>query len=496
MKNRFVAILTLLAFCGGWLGCLPGTASAAANFDAARVDRYVQAQMKKNNIPGLAVAIVHGDQTVYAKGFGKDGDGSPVTPRTPFAIASLSKSVTALAVMQLVEVGKLDLDAPVTEYIPSFKTGDPRAAQITVRMLLNQTSGLADSVFPEMTFREQPKSLEESVARFGRVKLASAPGRQFHYHNPNYQILARLAEVASGEKFPDYLSKHIFRPLHMDRTTDVADTKLLPKTFDPFADGHILVYGKPIAMKEPDWFVEGAAGNVSTAEDMARWLSLQLDGGEYDGVRLLSADGIRTMHTVPAGLDSTYGMGWTIEGDKIEHNGLLWTYYADQTLLPESGYGIVVLFNTGLNMLVPYSSFMQGIIDILDGKQPKGTFFADRTNETIVGVLTLLTAGSGIFRLARMKRWEVRTRKRAKWLTWTLLISNLIPLLLLIFLPRIVAFIAAGRQLSRERLFLTLPSVSILLMLAAGFGAAVAIGRAICLYRSPARIRTGRGKFF
>ena len=101
--------------------------------------------MDAQRIPGLALGIVEGDRIVHMRGFGKaDESGRAVSPQTPFVIGSLSKSVTALAIMQLVEAGKVDLDAPVQRYIPWFRVADERAsAQITVRHLLNQTSGLS-----------------------------------------------------------------------------------------------------------------------------------------------------------------------------------------------------------------------------------------------------------------------------------------------------------------------------------------------------------------
>ena len=111
------------------------TSPANAGPDFTAIDAYVQAQMNESRIPGLALAIVHGDQIVYLKGYGSaDPSGRPVTPQTPFMLASLAKPMTTLAVMQLVEAGKLDLDAPVQRYLPWFRVADENAsAQITVR---------------------------------------------------------------------------------------------------------------------------------------------------------------------------------------------------------------------------------------------------------------------------------------------------------------------------------------------------------------------------
>lgn len=462
----------------------PVLAETEMNIEPAVIDRFIQSEMEKTGIPGLAVAIVRKDWSVYIKGFGQTGDGLPVTTETPFAIASLSKSITALAVMQLAEAGKISLDASVTKYIPSFRTADPRGADITVRQLLQQTSGLTDRALPEMALSRQPDTLEEAIARFQAVKLASDPGRAYHYHNPNYQILARLVEAVSGELFGDYLQKHIFQPLQMKNTFDVANTNQFYEQDGHFPNGHIFVYGKPVAVKEPAWFIEGAAGNVSTIEDMASWLKLNLNGGMAQGVRLLSAEGIRTMHS-PAGPDKSYAMGWrwNERGRQIEHNGILWTYYADQVLLPESGYGIAVLFNSGLNALTDYSVFTRGLTDILNGKEPEGSFLSKKAMEIMIGLLTAVTLFFGIRSLVRLQSWENKTRRRPKWVTALLLVPALIPSILFACLPQILTFVGGGRVLGWERIFLMMPSMFIGLMLYALVCLIIVLGRMIRLIR-------------
>ncbi|UHA73253.1 serine hydrolase domain-containing protein [Paenibacillus sp. 481] len=476
--------ITIITLISGWLGLPSKYAYAEPSIETAKIDRFIQSQMDHNQIPGLAVAVVHRDRTIYAKGFGITGEGLPVTTKTPFAIASLSKSITALAVMQLVEAGKINLDAPIATYIPSFKLADPRGGNITVRQLLNHTSGLKDTHFPEMTFDTQPSTLEQSITRMQDVKLASHPGQQFHYHNPNYLILARLVEVVGQERFPDYLQKHIFQPLQMKHTFDIANTEQFVEGDKPFSKGHILVYGKPVVTKEPEWFVDGSAGTVSTVEDMAHWLKMQLNGGKHNGVQLFSSEGVKSMHS-PAGVDIPYGMGWSIAGEKekIFHNGLLWTYYAEQVLLPKSGYGIVVLYNSGFNPLVNYSSFTQGISDILSGQEPEQPALHVQIVEIIIALITVVTVGIGIRRLLRLNQWEQTYHKRAKWVTWFFHLVTLIPLLLLMFFPQVLTFIAAGRVLSWERIILAMPSIFIWLVLAAVFSVVVVICRCARMYK-------------
>jgi CubicO group peptidase (beta-lactamase class C family) len=114
--------------------------------DAAAIDAYIENHMAENQIPGLALSIVHNDESVYTQGYGVAGpDGTPVTPQTPFIIGSISKSFTALAIMKLVEAGEIELDAPVQTYIPWFTLADPEGAKlITVRHLLTHSSGLSE----------------------------------------------------------------------------------------------------------------------------------------------------------------------------------------------------------------------------------------------------------------------------------------------------------------------------------------------------------------
>ena len=147
--------------------------------DLDAVDRYVERQMAANRVPGLALAITRGDQVVYLKGYGTAENGEPVTPRTQFYTASLSKGFTALAVMQLVEEGKVKLDEPVRTYLPGFATADRRlSGTITVRELLNQTSGLADSGFPAYTLPQPDRIKSGQMIRVdgnaGTVMLLDA----------------------------------------------------------------------------------------------------------------------------------------------------------------------------------------------------------------------------------------------------------------------------------------------------------------------------------
>ncbi|HEY9597204.1 MAG TPA: serine hydrolase domain-containing protein, partial [Cyanophyceae cyanobacterium] len=173
------------------------------------IDRLINEQMTAQHIPGLALAVTQGEKILYAKGYGVASSNQPVTVQTQFFIASVSKSFTATSIMQLVEAGKINLDAPVQTYLPEFTLTDSNtAAQITIRHLLNQVSGLSDWGFPESQL-PQPETLKARVTSLNIAHPVAVPGTEFHYFNPNYAILARVVEVVSQQPFSEYLRLHL-----------------------------------------------------------------------------------------------------------------------------------------------------------------------------------------------------------------------------------------------------------------------------------------------
>ncbi|MCB0112029.1 MAG: beta-lactamase family protein, partial [Caldilineaceae bacterium] len=186
--KRTIAPLSILLLICVLFAALPVHAASdqrapLRQIDQERIDAYIQARMEAANIPGLALGVVYGDQVVYLKGYGVAGpDGRAVTPQTPFVPGSTSKSFTALAVMQLVEAGKIDLDTPVTKYLPWFRTRDAAAStQITVRNLLYQTSGLPTYAGRQgFTDNDQRSlALENGVRALASVQLSQPAGQGY-----------------------------------------------------------------------------------------------------------------------------------------------------------------------------------------------------------------------------------------------------------------------------------------------------------------------------
>ncbi|OME94679.1 serine hydrolase domain-containing protein [Paenibacillus lautus] len=415
------------------------------------IDEYMIRSMKANHIGGASVAISHNDEVFYTKGYGTFADGQSITGDTPFPIASLSKSITALAVLQLVDKGRIDLDEAYVSYFPELSPRDSRVRDITVRHLLNQTSGLNDRTNPDMTRTPQFHSLIEANPLLNEVELAHEPGTTYSYHNPNYMLLANLVESISGERFSDYLDRHIFKPLGMNHTFSVSTTQQINGN-EAIPPGHYSILGRSLSRSEPLWFIDGPAGIVSTAEDMSKWMIAQYSGN------LLPPALMNQFHS--AGDIAPYGMGWLADQDEsggrtISHSGIFWTYKSEETIYLDEQMGISVMFNSGLNAFVNYSAFIDGIADIMRGEQPEISFFNDRNMETIMIVLILATLIWGAYGYVRIRRRKKRLRTIRLIL---IMVGKLIPILILLSLSPLVTFIGGGRVLPWFGLWTTLSS--------------------------------------
>jgi CubicO group peptidase (beta-lactamase class C family) len=351
--KRFFAFLTSLVVVVLLPMILPVNSAPTTHFpvqqvNTDRIDAYIRSRMQIARIPGLALGIVQNDQMVYLKGYGIAGsDGRAVTPQTPFILGSTSKSFTALAIMQLVEAGKIDLDALVTTYLPWFHTSDPAAsAQITVRNLLNHASGLPTSEGRQDLWDNDQSSmaLENGVRALSSVQLSRPAGEGYEYANENYDILGLIVETVSGISYEDYVRSAIFAPLQMHHSAAALSD---PEAID-LATGYRYWFFWPVAFDAPYPRRSTPSGMlISSAEDMAHYLIAHLNEGRYGDNHLLSPQGVAMLHT--AGSVSSYGMGWVIQSQlgstRIWHNGDLSNFHSNMLLLPDQHIGIVTLIN-------------------------------------------------------------------------------------------------------------------------------------------------------
>src|SRR5215472_12827088 len=177
----------------------PVSASRPITLDWAAVDAYIEARREAARIPGVALAVVQGDRIIYLRGYGAADDrGRPVTPQTPFVLGSVTKAFTALAVMQLVEAGEIELDQPVRRYLPWFRVADEKASgEITVRQLLNQTSGLPMYAGRRLLADTDASdgAMERHVRALADIPLAHPPGSRFEYSNANYTTAGLIVQT-------------------------------------------------------------------------------------------------------------------------------------------------------------------------------------------------------------------------------------------------------------------------------------------------------------
>jgi CubicO group peptidase (beta-lactamase class C family) len=448
-----------------------------------QIDSYLSRKIANGNIPGLAIAIVHYDTVLMAKGYGVDANQKALTTTSPFAIASLSKAFTATAVLQLAEAGKIVIDSPVINYIPSFLSSDPVGKKVTVRQLLHQIGGMADTGYPEFSLKTQPGDLNDVVKNLQSVKLVSAPGKAFHYHNPNYQVLAKIVENVSHEQFSAYLQKHILAPLHMGQTYNAENVRQFFNSKNRLPRGHIYVLGKPVATEEPDWFVSGPGGVVSTAGDMAKWLSSQLTTNRGTSA-ILGNKYMAMMQSPPAGTAFNYGMGWHVNAPAhvLYHSGIFWTYSSQQIILTDKGYGIVLLFNSGANPIVDYYSVLQGVEDILIGEKAEASNFPPWLYTAGIVCLLVVIFLLGIRRMLRVKRWYLNYEKRPDWKTWLYLFLRIAPVIMLLLTPYTVT-ILSGRVLPFGKIALMFMDVILVIGLLAFVNALIVVLRLIYLTR-------------
>jgi CubicO group peptidase (beta-lactamase class C family) len=308
--------------------------SKEIDFDA--LDSVIEAQMAKHSLPGVAVAVIEKDQVVYLKGYGVDGNGDPITPQTQMLIGSQSKSFTALAIAQLVEQGKLDLDATVQTYIPWFRVADETASsQITINHLLHHTSGLSDSGFGVLV--PNGATLEQAVRSLAKARLTAPVGVKHQYFNMGYSVLSYLVEIASGKTYAEYVRENILLPLGMN--SSIADTT----AYSDIPRGFTRVFSFPMPMSEDiPSYGAGEGFIISTVEDMAKYAAVFLN--EDSG--LVSTEMMNRILTPGSG---SYGMGWYIfdSGNKIIHGGANQTFRTEVNIYPNRERAFVLLSNEG-----------------------------------------------------------------------------------------------------------------------------------------------------
>jgi CubicO group peptidase (beta-lactamase class C family) len=393
------------------------------------IDAYIEKEMRRMNIPGVSLALIDGGEVVHQRGFGRARPGGEApSPQTPFFIGSLTKSFTAVAVMQMVEAGKVELDAPVQRYLPWFRVADPQAsAQITVRHLLNQTSGLPTWT-GELILADSdaaPSAAERQARDLATLALEHPVGSAWEYSNSNYQVLGLIIKAASGDSYAAYVQKHIFDPLDMRHSY----TAKAAAQQDGLATGHQYWFGVPVANPNVPLPHGALAGGllISSVEDIARYLITLLNGGRYDDVQILSPGGIAELErgvgeVKTYGLSlGHYGMGWWV--DKMGpmkvawHSGTLPDFFGYMALIPEQKKGVVLLCNADHHWMSPVlTTFGAGVTALFAGERPQSVPFVGIIPWMLRGqpLIPILQITDVVATLGLLRRWRIDPERRPK----------------------------------------------------------------------------------
>lgn len=343
------------------------------------VESFVTDWLATDSIPGAALAVVEGDRLRYADGFGaRDLTANvPATADTLFPVGSCTKTVTALAIAQLVERGDLEFDDPVTSHVDHFSNAP--GAPITIAELLSHTSGMPTDGNSTALVTPVPFSGERDLRRYvaDSVDRRLADEERFMYYNTGYIVLGRVVEAVSGERLADYVAEHIHEPLGMDRSAFDRDRihgdDDAAKTYAMREDGPEEI---PFTHDE---LIHPPGGMASSARELSRYLRAMMHGGAFDGNRVLREGLVSELQTPRAtrarllgGGERGYGYGWQtlplLDDELVWHSGSVGVSTAFVGYLREADRGVALLCNTAPPSHPKYAG--PAILAVLDGKEP------------------------------------------------------------------------------------------------------------------------------
>lgn len=373
-------LLSLLFF-----GISLSLAAQQKSIDYTKLDAYIKKSMEEHQLPGLAIAVVKGQEVVFQKGYGvkKEGETSPVTTNSMFAIASISKAFTASALAVLEAEKKLDFNAKVKNYIPFWRLHDSCVSnQFTVTDLLCHRSGLK-TFDGDLLWYGTNYSRDEIIRRIQHLPLTYEPRVQFGYQNIMYITAGELIPAVSKQSWDSYLKQNILKPVGMLRTnTSIKDYSETQDIAFPHVKGQN-PKGKLNPLLNYDNSGATAAMN-SNVVDMSKWLRLWLNEGVYNGDTIIPYKHINRalqVHTplpvsqrdVAMGTNfKGYGLGWFLMDYKslrvAHHGGGLPGYISKICIVPEEDLGFIILTNGESNLP---SALMYKILDMYLGAEDK-----------------------------------------------------------------------------------------------------------------------------
>lgn len=384
-RTRFVRSVSVPMVLLGVLPMIPAVPQSLAETEHAAfgraatpadsIERFLRRVVAEiPNIPGMSVAVVRGGEPVFVGAAGyRDVEAKlPATAETPYYIASSTKSFTGMAAAMLADQGRLDLDAPITRYIPELRLPAPLAADsVTMRKLLTHTIQFVNRPVVWRT----AYSGEHSPAVLIELLAHSEPRDPgFQYDNLGYVIASLVLQRVTGEPWQRSLDRLLFDPLGMGHTSAYMSEA---QAWEPAAPYQ---WGERISQLKTDETMHAAGGMVTSASDLARWLEAQLTQGRLDGRQVIPAPAVREAHRMQATLSARfgpyprfgYGFGWywsTWEGDTLLHHfGGYAGARAHVSFMPQHGIGVAVLLNSSSANAAAADLVANYAYDVLLGK--------------------------------------------------------------------------------------------------------------------------------
>lgn len=331
-----------------------------------QVEQEVEKLMKQGDIPGLSLVIIKGDRQVTKNyGYSDLEKQVPVNSNTLFEIGSCSKAFTAIAITEMELQGRINLDDKVSDYLPWFRVNfEETVADISLRQLLHHTSGIPWETIAKIPPTNAPDALEQTIRQLIGQELDEPPGKEYKYATINYDVLALIIQVVTGQPFEEYVQTNIIDRLQLNSTTigEPKDSTLLSK-------GYKLGFFAAREYDAPVYKGNNAAGYViSNAEDMTRWVKFQMgmvDSELYEAAKIThQRDETVALHGM-----SSYARGWNVALDgtgEIYHGGLNPNFTSYITFRPDEKLAIAILANSNSN----YTAFIGNkLMKLLAGEE-------------------------------------------------------------------------------------------------------------------------------
>ncbi|MGM0851958.1 MAG: serine hydrolase [Bacillota bacterium] len=402
------------------------------------LERFMNESMEEYGIPGASLAIIQEGKLMFQQSWGEQSKGAPVTKDTLFTIGSVSKPLTSLAIMRLVDDKKIELDQEIDHYLHAFHYNRNRFdKKITIRHLLTHSSGITSYDGLEIADRNLrgKNAIDVAVQKLNNVNLSYEPGEVHQYSAANYLLLGKIIENITKQTFSEYMDDEIFSVIGMDRTvSNFEAAKVLG-----YQPGYQSWFGKP--MKSRGFFDDSGAPYgymVSTTGDMAKFIKFLLEGGGD----ILSKDSFDT-YTSPhyhRKEDMYYGLGWRIstevDNSYYFHGGETPDSRAELFINPQQDYGFILLTNKNNFSEVLSTVWMRDGIKMIveEGKSPEVQQLNHHMqwNTLIVVLFLLLLSSWNLYRLIKKPKIKSKVWKFIGVLS-ILLSIIMVPLIIYLF---------------------------------------------------------------